>query len=389
MAAVADRMEPDVEATTAEMVAEILAAESGLQADPAFVATVRASCEANIRRYLEVARRADDPPPADAPLEALDAARSFVRRGVDTGVMYQAYRRGQQVLWRRWMETAETIASGDELAKVLNPSLEVLFTYVDAVLGLSIAEMERERGRVSGGALARRRETIRLLLDGAPIDAGPAAVRLNYDLDGAHTALVLWTDGAPDALESTAVALARGVGARTPLVLSAGVTVLWAWIGSREPVDLAGQPVPPGVRVAVGPTRWGTTGFRQSHESALAVQRLMAPNGEAGSLATYDELEVTALAAQDEARAREFVAATLGPLADDTDVAGRLRETLRVFLEEAEHAPRAAARLHTHRNTVLQRVRRATELLGHPPGRRRLAVELALELRRRLGPDGR
>jgi DNA-binding PucR family transcriptional regulator len=61
-----------------------------------------------------------------------------------------------------------------------------------------------------------------------------------------------------------------------------------------------------------------------------------------------------------------------------------LRETLRVFLEVAENAPRAAERLHTHRNTVLQRVARATELLGYPPGERRLAVELALELRRRL-----
>ncbi|MEA2170262.1 MAG: hypothetical protein QOF76_3562, partial [Solirubrobacteraceae bacterium] len=91
-------------------------------------------------------------------------------------------------------------------------------------------------------------------------------------------------------------------------------------------------------------------------------------------------------AAHDERRAAEFVAATLGPLAADTPAATRQRETQRVFLDEAENAPRAAARLHTHRNTVLQRVARATELLGYRPGERRLAVELALELRRRLGP---
>ena len=85
-----------------------------------------------------------------------------------------------------------------------------------------------------------------------------------------------------------------------------------------------------------------------------------------------------------EPRALDFVARTLGPLAADTRQAARLRETLRVFLEEAEHAPRAAQRLHAHRNTVLQRVRKATELLGHAPGDRRLAVELALELHRRM-----
>ena len=90
------------------------------------------------------------------------------------------------------------------------------------------------------------------------------------------------------------------------------------------------------------------------------------------------------LAARDEQRATDFIMATLGRLADNTPSAARLRETLRVFLEEAENAPRAAARLHTHRNTILQRVARATDLLGYAPGEKRLAVELALELRRRL-----
>ena len=140
------------------------------------------------------------------------------------------------------------------------------------------------------------------------------------------------------------------------------------------------------VRVAVGPTQRGITGFRRSHEAALSVHRLLAGNPDSGRLATYEELEVTALAAQDERRANEFVTATLGPLDEETPAATRLRETLRIFLEEAEHAPRAAARLHTHRNTVLQRVARATELLGYRPGERRLALALALELRRRLPP---
>ena len=92
------------------------------------------------------------------------------------------------------------------------------------------------------------------------------------------------------------------------------------------------------------------------------------------------------VAAHDPRRAAEFVAATLGPLAADDPAAARLRETLRVYLEEADNAPRAAARLYTHRNTVLKRIARATELLGYPPRERRLAVELALELRRHLQP---
>jgi DNA-binding PucR family transcriptional regulator len=39
-----------------------------------------------------------------------------------------------------------------------------------------------------------------------------------------------------------------------------------------------------------------------------------------------------------------------------------------------------------HRNTILQRVARANELLGRDIGERRLALALALELAHRLGP---
>ena len=95
---------------------------------------------------------------------------------------------------------------------------------------------------------------------------------------------------------------------------------------------------------------------------------------------------MTALTSGDEQRAAEFVAATLGRLAEDSANAARLRETLRVYLDVADNAPAAAARLHLHRNTVLQRVAKATELLGYEIGDRRLALTLALELAHRLGP---
>ncbi len=62
---------------------------------------------------------------------------------------------------------------------------------------------------------------------------------------------------------------------------------------------------------------------------------------------------------------------------------------MRVYLDEGGNAPRAAARLNTHRNTVLARVARAEEILGHPVGERRLALALALELTARLGAGTR
>ena len=395
IAAIADRLEADADEIVAEADAAVIAVLPALGDDPAIAAELHATNRANVRRFLTVARHGAERPPPDVPPEALDIARTLVRRGIESDAAYQGYRRGLQVAWQRWMAcTEEVVGPGERLIPVLSESLRLLFDYVDQVLGRVIAEMQREREEVLGGALARRTETVRLILDGAPLDRHSASRRLGYELDRHHTATIVWAEPpapAPGRLESLASALAQAAGARQPLTLPAGTSTLWTWIGTDAAVpaselrsSLTGSEA--NLRVAVGPTRRGITGFRRSHEAALSVHRLLAGNPDSGRLATYEELEVTALAAQDERRASEFITATLGPLGDETPRAARLRETLRIFLEEAEHAPRAAARLHTHRNTVLQRVTRATELLGYRPAERRLAVELALELKRRLPP---
>ena len=288
-----------------------------------------------------------------------------------------------------------SVEPGPEFAAVLEVSLALLFKYVDDVLSRVLVEAQREREAVLGGALARRTETVRLILDHAPMDERTASSRLDYELSRRHTAVVLWAeaeDRVPQgALESAAELLAHAAGARRPLTIVAGTSTLWAWIGTEaEPATAvlraAFAQTPTNIRAAVGPTERGIVGFRRSHDGALGVHRLLAGQLEGERFATYLELEVTALAARDERRAAEFVTATLGPLAVDEPNAARLRETLRVFLDEADNAPRAASRLHTHRNTVLQRIARVTELLGHDVGERRLALALALELAHRLGP---
>ena len=393
---IADLMLADLEQLGAEMDAAIVQASPMLGADAAITAEMSASNRANVRRLLTaLARRDGRPPPADVPPQALDVARTVVRRGIDNEALFQAYRRGQNVAWQQWLAyAARVVPAGPELVQVLESSSRVMFEYVDQALAHVLAEAQHEREEVLGGALARRTEAVRLILDGAPIDRQHASSRLGYELARRHTALVLWAEPVGDvqgALESAATTLAWAAGAHRPLTLPAGTATLWAWLGTHrdpEPEALrnAIAHAPPNVRVAAGPTQAGITGFRRSHAAALAIQRLLAGHATGERLALYHELEVTALAAQDRRRAAEFVATTLGPLAIDDPSAARLRETLRVFLDEAENAPRAATRLHTHRNTVLQRVARATEHLGHRPGERRLALELALELAHQLGP---
>ena len=396
IAAIADRLALQFDETVAAMDDAVIEVVPVFGADAAISAELSANNRAHLQRFLAVARHAQAPLSDAVPPEALDAARTIVRRGIDLDTIYKGYRRGHQVVLQRWLACAYAIVEpGPELIGVIELSLALAFRYVDQTLGSVLAEAQREREDVIGGALARRTETIRLILDGAPIDPTAASRRIGYELDRSHTAVVVWAESAVaphGALESAAQLLAQAAESGRPLTLPAGTTTLWAWIGTHdepaiEELRSAIERAPAGVRAAVGPTGRGLEGFRASHEAALTVHRLLLGNPSSGRLASYRELEVTALAAHDPRRAVEFISTTLGPLARDNPDAARLRETLRIYLEEAEHAPRAAARLYTHRNTVLKRIARATELLGYAPGERRLAVELALELRRHLPPS--
>jgi DNA-binding PucR family transcriptional regulator len=82
---------------------------------------------------------------------------------------------------------------------------------------------------------------------------------------------------------------------------------------------------------------------------------------------------------------RAWVSETLGPLAHDDENSARLRETLRVFLQENLSYKATAERLVLHKNTVQYRVRKAEESLQHPVAQDRLLVELALLATQRLG----
>jgi DNA-binding PucR family transcriptional regulator len=391
---VAEALLGDADAMLEEMNTAIFETAPVLASDATIEAETVASTRANMLRWLAaMATHPAEPVSGDLPPEALDLARSLVRRGIDFDALLHAYRRGQNVAWRRWMErAADTVPEGPELIEVLDVSSAAMFGYVDDVVVGVLATVERERTDLLGGVLAQRTATVRLILDGAPVDRDSASRTLGYELSRRHTAVVLWTEPpgmVQGALERAAGALARAAGGGRPLTLPAGTSALWAWIGTDDDPDpralraaLAGAEA--NVRAVTGPTRRGMTGFRRSHAAAITAQRLVA-GGDGERLTTHHEVEVVALAGQDEEQAAEFVASVLGPLAANDAATARLRETLRVYLEEGEHGPRAAERLNTHRNTVLNRVGRAEELLGHPVGERRLAVALALELTSRLG----
>jgi DNA-binding PucR family transcriptional regulator len=387
----------DADAWAEEIGTAILESAPVLWEDPALTAEMRASNRANVRRFLsQQVANPGQPPPADIPPEALDLARSMVRRGVDLGVLSNAYRRGQNVAWQQWMQTVSDVTPADELPELLAASATLLFSFVDNILTGLIAQIEREREALLGGELAKREQTLRLLLDGAPLEQGAASLTLGYELNRLHTAFIAWGEAAavsPGELEAAATALAQAAGISRPLRFSPSASSLWGWLGSDSELDAGHiRPVadgfPGSVRAVIGATRSGATGFRQSHDDAIATQRLLAAGPPSARFGAYREVEVITLLAGEEQRLREFISETLGPLAARGIALARLRETLRIYLQEADNSAAAAAKLNTHRNTVLHRIARAQELLGAPLAPRRLALSVALEAAHRLGLPG-
>ena len=70
-----------------------------------------------------------------------------------------------------------------------------------------------------------------------------------------------------------------------------------------------------------------------------------------------------------------WVIEPLGTLADDDEQGARLRDTLRVFLQENGSYKTTAERLVLHKNTVQYRVRKAEEGLGRSVSQNRLHMD--------------
>jgi DNA-binding PucR family transcriptional regulator len=369
----------------AEVDAAILAdPEHPMVTDPVLAAAVRRNNRANLVHWAEAnVRDPGAPVPPNVAPEGLTVARDLVRRGLD-GDALQGYRVGQNVSWRRWMTLAFGLTSDpDELRELLDVTARSIFAFVDETLAGITEQVEREREELTRGTHAQRLEVVSLILEGAPIGAERASARLNYALDRTHTAAIVWGDRPdvdPGVLEETAEAIGRAAGAR-PLTVVPGASALWVWVAGAVGPDAAAVRSTledlPEVRVALGPTLRGIAGFRRSHLDALATQRLMHRTSAPPPLASYDDVQVVALAMQDEERADEFVTRTLG---DFATAPAELRETVRVYLREQSNTTSTARVLFSHRNTILARLARAEQLLPAPLDGRGLPVALALEI---------
>jgi hypothetical protein len=327
---------------------------------------------------------------SEVPEATLKWAATLVHRGVPAAAIPRCYVAGQSMLddyLRQVLADADLpFAAKWELAGTMS---RWLFAYSEKVCGDVLEHYQNERDRWIRGGESTRTDLVLAMVEGRPFDAASATAKLRYDLNRPHVALMVWADSRRDepppdrALKAAAAQLARDLGGRELLVIPAGQWVLWAWTTGGQLSDGLGLQlsIDQALLAAVGGIGFGPAGFVQSHHEARdARQMARLLSRSSGSVVCYRSVALGSLLTRDPGAALRFVDAELHGLGADDDATRRLRATLAVFLEEGMSWARTARRLGLHQNTVMYRVKRAEELLGHPIAQRQLEIRAALRL---------
>lgn len=356
--------------------------------DPVLAAGTRRATRSNLLFWASAnVQRPGERVPANVGDVPLAVARDLVRRGLDESAL-DSYRAGQGVALRLWIQICFGLTDDTgELRELLDVSCRSISSFVDDTIAAVTDLIAREREELTHGTHAERRETVSLLLYGAPIPRARAEQKLGYRLGGRHTAAVVWSDEPRAdlaALDRAADLIAAEVGDARPLTVLASAASRWVWVHGRpDPARLReAAGAEPLARIALGSTGAGVDGFRRSHLDALAVQRMLARLASPQQLATHDEVELVALLTADLEAADQFVRRVLGSLAEAPQ---ELTGTVRVFIAAQCNASRAAQQLYIHRNTLLRRLAHADRLLPRPLAEDVVAVGAALEVLRWRG----
>ena len=337
-----------------------------------------------------------------APAAAEEYARRLAQRGVPIAALLRAYRIGSarfedwclQELGRRTESASVISATGMRIAGTLTPTST-------GCPKSSCPPTRRRRRNGCRNQSAARAARVRALLRNEQPDVASSEAILGYRLRQHHLGAVTWITGgagrrwharaagAGDRRSGGAGGLRRaahvppaGRVQRVGLAAAGRAARRRAGRGERQ----GHRPAGTGSSSRSASPGSGVAGFRRTHQQAVSAQAVALAAGPAGPPVTaFAEVAPLALMSGSLELLRAWVAETLGPLADDDDHNARLRDTLRVFLQENGSYKATAERLVLHKNTVQYRVRKAEESLRHPVVQDRLRIELALLAAQWLG----
>jgi hypothetical protein len=372
-----------------------------LRSDKRVLELLEASVGENVATVVHILQHGIDLENVHAPAAAEEYARRLAQRGVPIAALLRAYRIGSarfedwflQELGRRTDNAAVVSAAGLRIATVLA-------SYIDKVSEEVVSAYESEKENWLRNQSVARAARVRALLRNEPVDVESSEAILGYRLSQRHLGVVTWMTGAGadgdsiGRLERATTEMAAGADCDgRPMFIPQDEFSAWAWLplGLRRDIAVPAMSIKttPGadqIRFALGEPALGVTGFRRTHQQALNAQAVALAAGPSGQLVTsFGQVAPLALMSREIELLQAWVIETLGALAADDEPTARLRDTLRVFLQENGSYKATAERLTLHKNTVQYRVRKAEEGLRRPVGDDRLNLELALLATRWLG----
>ena len=309
--------------------------------------------------------------------------RGEMRAGRSLDALLSAYRIGARLAWERFLAAGE--AAGHE-PRTLYRLASAIFDYIDGISAESVEGFTEERAAAEGERQRRRRALARLL---ARDDVSAEEVHDLARLAGWTRPDVIAALVAGDATgeEPDADRLASRLGG--DVIAAAEGALAIAWVpdpqapGRRAQLESALDDLPAalGPAVALGRAPLSLARARAAH--ALVLDGVV----EAGALAVADDhLPALLLHGGDRSLAADLAAGALAPLDElRPGPRGRLRATLRAWLDYPGQVTRVAGELHVHPQTVRYRVAQLRELFGDRLEDPDARFELALALRAEPG----
>jgi hypothetical protein len=377
-----------------EMLDYVASGISSMIEDEPLTRLARGTCQAIVELVQAMIEYAIPADRAEPPVVAIEYARLMADRGFALEELLRSYRLGHACITRVLTdEIMELTREPAELVRGVQEAERFLFSFVDVVSSKVGAAFIDQRQRVHGRTASMRHDVVRALLDGHAVDITRAEQSLGHSLNGPQLAFICWNDDETAALQQLVAAMQETLSAPRPMLLPLDDGALSGWFnlsrGPRVPVDTltkSARAAAPSSHVALGPVLDGLNGFRRSRagaERARRVVRLSAKHPP--TLTEWTSIALVDALSADLDAARDLVRTELGALNRPGDHIELLRRTARAFVESGFSYAAAASTLHIHRNTALQRVKKAEGLRGRPFTERPAELLAALALVEAIG----
>jgi hypothetical protein len=347
-----------------------------------FGRTLRVGVERALARFVDSIER---PGAGDGGAREIyvELGRGEMRAGRSLDALLSAYRIGARLAWERFVAAGE--AAGHE-PRTLYRLASAIFDYIDGISAESVEGFTEERAAAEGERQRRRRALARLLArdDVSGEEVHDLARLAGWTRPEVVAALVVG-DAAGEEPDADRLASRMGGG----VIAAAEGALAIAWVpdpqapGRRAQLEsgLDGVPAALGPAVALGRAPLSLARARAAH--ALVLDGVV----DGGGLVVADEhLPELLLHGGDRSLAADLAAGALAPLDElRPGPRGRLRATLRAWLDHPGQVTRVAGELHVHPQTVRYRVAQLRELFGDRLEDPDARFELALALRAEPG----